>query len=347
MYDEQLANVDSSLETLESEISKIRETSMFVPTSKYPTRANSMCLLTPAVKSYKDRRQLLLASLISSKDTSQTIENGLKKVGIRKLSSEKQKEVRDLISEARKHRDTNYHRLAFSTTLFPWKDPNPYNESPNLLGLRIDACMRDGTFAKPYYVLFQRRKQNSGRPSELRKDKQESTFLSIYRHTIPAFIPMDKLASRYLPQSKHSAKGTIDDDGIEALGSTTRTPRQDVTAFARHLRKEISAWHARRDAISWLQEQLGMTDGSTISRDRDGLGGQPNLLVSLAATSLESRYVRLEWADGRVGRFKISNSGIVERAVVIGEQGRDKQTESKLTGGNRRVESLVTRLSTT
>jgi central kinetochore subunit Mal2/MCM21 len=64
----------------------------------------------------------------------------------------------------------------------------------------------------------------------------------------------------------------------------------------------------------------------------------------LAAVAIEARYVRLEWVDGRVGRFKLSNAGIVERAVVIGDQGRDKKTEDAMTGGGGRVETVLDRL---
>lgn len=245
-----------------------------------------------------------------------------------------------MLRDARKHRDTNYYRLAFSTTLFPWKDPNPYNESPNLLGLRIDVCERNGTFAKPYYVLLQRENESPTLPLR----KQSALSFSIYRHTIPPCIPMEKLAHRYLPQFRPSRRQGAAEDEIEALKTKTKTRKQDLNAFVRHLRKELAAWYARRDSISWLEEQLDLTDVT----DEHGTRGQktnPAQLVSLAATSLESRYVRIEWSDGRVGRFKISNSGLVERAVVIGEKGRDKRTELILMGGDRGVESLVDRLS--
>lgn len=247
-----------------------------------------------------------------------------------------------MMNDAHKHRDTNYHRLAFSTTLFPWKDPNPYNESPNLLGLRIDVCERNGTFAKPYYVLFQKETEKStSAPGQ-----RSSLSFSIYRHTIPPFIPMEKLAHRYLPQARPSRRQGAVDDEIETAKIKAKMRKQDLNAFVRHLRKELAAWYARRDSIAWLQERLGVADVT----EKDAVRNQrtnPAQLVSLAATSIESRYVKLEWTDGRVGRFKVSNSGLVERAVVIGEKGRDKRTELILMGGDRRVESLVDRLSVT
>ncbi|KUL83969.1 hypothetical protein ZTR_07091 [Talaromyces verruculosus] len=318
MDNEIITNIDDSLEAMDSEIAKIRET----------------------IKTFQNRRRLLSASLLSSDYIRREIEETNTRPGSSATTKATRKEVLTLMSHASKHRDTNYHRLAFSTTLFPWKDPNPYNESPNLLGLRIDVCERNGTFAKPYYVLLQREKESS----MIAPGKRTSLSFSIYRHTIPPFIPMDKLAYRYLPQARPSRRQGATDDEIEAAKAKAKTRKQDLNAFVRHLRKELAAWYARRDSVSWLQERLGVTNMT----EEDGASNQranPAQLASLAATSLESRYVRLEWTDGRVGRFKISNSGLVERAVVIGEKGRDKRTELVLMGGDRRVESLVDRLT--
>lgn len=155
----------------------------------------------------------------------------------------------------------------------------------------------------------------------------------MYRHTVPAFIPIEKLALKYLPVPRPQRRTA------EESQKPDRTRKQDLKAFVRHLRKELAAWHLRRDSIAWLHENLGLSEENTPQNK--------SALSSLAATSLEARYARLEWRDGRVGRFKISNSGLVERAVVIGDQGRDKRMEGVLTGGDRRVESLVGRLAKT
>lgn len=143
-------------------------------------------------------------------------------------------------------------------------------------------------------------------------------------------------------------------DEYETLKAKAKTRKQDLSAFVRQLRKEIAAWHVRRESISWLQERMDLLpqqhdDGEdTFPQEvtrKHGEKTPATLLVSLSPTSLECRYVRLEWRDGRVGRFKISNSGLVERAVVIGDRGRDKRTETALMGGDRRVESLAERLT--
>lgn len=67
-------------------------------------------------------------------------------------------------------------------------------------------------------------------------------------------------------------------------------------------------------------------------------------IVSLSAMGLDARYFRIQWKDGRIGRLRISNTGIVMRAVVMGDRGRDKVLEVAMTGGNGKVESVVERL---
>lgn len=120
--------------------------------------------------------------------------------------------------------------------------------------------------------------------------------------------------------------------------------RQDLQGFVRELRRELVGWHMRVDAVEFLREKLGLVDEEGRAQPFDVSPDRETGVVSLAAASLEARYVRLEWEDGRVGRFKLSNSGIVERAVVIGDQGRDKKTEDAMTGGGGRVETVLDRL---
>lgn len=103
-------------------------------------------------------------------------------------------------------------------------------------------------------------------------------------------------------------------------------------------------WHMRVDAVDFLREKLGLVDEEGRAQPFDVSPDRETGIVSLAAAALEARYVRLEWDDGRVGRFKLSNGGIVERAVVIGDLGRDKKTEDAMTGGGGRVESVLDRL---
>lgn len=231
-----------------------------------------------------------------------------------------------------KHALSNHHRAVFSTTSFPFNDPSAYAESPNLLGIRIDVCSRLGTYVAPYYVLLKR----------VGKDKKS---LRVHRHTIPIFVPLSQLERKYLPVSDTSSDSQ---NGLKR----TKTQKQDLKRLVRELRKELVSWHLRRDAVTWFQDELGLIQG-----DEDGepqAEASPQItrrqqvqklgITSVDATSPETRYIRLEWDDGRVGRIKLSNRGLVERAIVIGDDGRDKPMENCLVGGDGRIESIVHRL---
>lgn len=169
---------------------------------------------------------------------------------------------------------------------------------------------------------------------------------------------MERLERLYLPTPESSqTEGTEEQREEEVLKpwkkkrNTNRKP--DLHAFVRMLRRELVAWQMRRDAVGFLREKLGVRSDDS-SSEQDVFSNEKEEgwlpinsmgLVSLSPTALEARYVRLEWEDGRVGRFKVSNTGIVERAVVIGDRGRDKLLEAAMTGGDGRVETMLDRLA--
>lgn len=211
--------------------------------------------------------------------------------------------------------------------------------------MRIDVCVRGGRFAKPYYVLL--------KGERVRGEKERR--LRVHRHTVPAFIDLGRVEGVYLSfpgsakgQSQGQEGGDSDEEGEEESemlkGARKSARKQDLRGFVRELRRELVAWHLRGDAVELLREKLGLSEESQVDPAErlspEARGG----IVALAPTAVEARYVRLEWEDGRVGRFKLSTAGIVERAVVIGDDGRDKQMEDAMTGGGGRVETLLERL---
>ncbi|KAL2009002.1 hypothetical protein VTN00DRAFT_7196 [Thermoascus crustaceus] len=298
---------DPSLEELDSEISAIRA----------------------EIRNLQRRRSFLTAGLLSS----DYIQKHIRK---QTASTERARDISPLVLSAGKHTESNHYRVAFSATSFPYTDPSPHSDSPNLLGVRIDVCGRDGRFTQPYYVL-------------LRREKGEGKRLRVHRHTIPAFISMEKLERRYLPRGPQ----TDDDDGEHEGLKPWKAKKQDLPGLVRQLRQELVSWHLRRDTVEWLNERLGLSrhnapeEGGFTSTEQEAEAMQAKRIgiVSVSPTSLEARYVRVEWEDGRVGRFKISNNGIVERAVVIGDNGRDKSLEDAMTGGDGRVETIFDRLA--
>ncbi|OJD19500.1 hypothetical protein AJ78_00569 [Emergomyces pasteurianus Ep9510] len=282
--------------------------------------------LRAEIQNLANRRQFLSSSLLSSN----TVQNVLRQ----HVPSGLEKDIEPVILNSGKHAQTNHHRISFSVTSFPFKDPSPHTKSPILLGIRIDICTRHGTFVKPYYLLLKR------------VGGSEKKLLQVHRHTIPIFIPLKVLEQKYLSVPR-GANGT--DSTIAKPGST---PKQDLRSLVRELRRELVAWHLRCDALKWVQEELGVKDnsekdGPQLSQheiSEDQLPDNDLGIVSVAATTLETKYIRFEWQDGRVGRIKLSNSGTVERAIVIGDEGRDKMTENLLTGGDGRVETAIQRL---
>ncbi|KAE8148101.1 Cenp-O kinetochore centromere component-domain-containing protein [Aspergillus avenaceus] len=287
------------------------------------------------IRNLQHKRRFLASSLLGSED----IQKRLRAHQSTTLNDE----LSPLMRAAGKHAEINHHRVAFSATAFPFKDPSPNSENPNLLGVRIDICARNGRFTKPYYVL-------------LKRVHGEEKRLKVHQHTIPAFIPMHVLENLFLPLP--STRPDSEEENLKPWKKSTDS--QDLNAFVRELRRQLAAWHLRMDAVQMLRENLGIIRRGVDDYDDDDGVWERNILsdnqeetrlaqndlgiVSLSPTALDTTYVRLEWHDGRVGRFKISDTGTVERAVVIGDNGRDKSTEIVLTGGDGRVETVLDRL---
>ncbi|RDW86253.1 uncharacterized protein DSM5745_02895 [Aspergillus mulundensis] len=325
------------------------------------------------IRKLQRRRRFLASSVLSS----EALQNRLKpQQPSTSTISSLNEDISPLVRAAGVHTQSNHHRIAFSTTTFPFKDPSPVTDaesekdSKNLLGVRIDICVRNGRFTKPYYLLL--RKVRAAEHAE--KNKPEIR-LKVHRHTIPAFIPVQRLERIMLPQHDPlPVPGDGDGNGnghgaIEPLKKKPNPParQQNLQMFIREIRRQLVSWHMRLDAIHLIREQLGIIrrgvdpypdDEEDGPWDRDMLVdvgfdsglGETRLkkndygIASFSPTALEAAYVRVEWEDGRVGRFKISDSGTVERAVVIGDNGRDKVLEAALTGGDRSVLTVLDRL---
>ena len=272
------------------------------------------------IRDLTQKRRLISSSLLASDRFSKP------------FSDLSQEDDAPILARSKKHAQSNLHRLAFSTTSFPYRDPADPSDSPRLLGVRIDICSRSGKFEKPYYVL-------------LKRDAEDKKTLRVYRHTIPPFIPLKTLEQRYLPAARQ------DNDLDEEVPAKVR--KQNLPSLVRKVRQHLVSWHLRREAIELLQDQLELTttskDAPEESRamsvdshqsERHGRLG----VASLAATAVEARFARIEWTDGRVGQIKIADSGRMEKVVIYGENGREQDTERVLLGGGRRIDNLSTRL---
>ncbi|KAL5002462.1 Cenp-O kinetochore centromere component-domain-containing protein [Aspergillus recurvatus] len=324
------------------------------------------------IRKLQRRRRFLASSALSSEALQKCLKPKQSSVSAISTLNE---DISPLVRAASSHTHLNHHRIAFSTTTFPFKDPSPVIEgesekySKNLLGVRIDICVRNGRFTKPYYILLRKMRAAAEGVS---KD-QAGIRLKVHRHTIPAFIPIQRLEQILLPDYARvlgdgNGNGS-GDDSTEQLKKKPTSParKQNLQLFVREVKRQLVAWHMRLDAIYIIREQIGIIqrgvdpypdDEEDGPWDRDALIdvgfdsgiGETRLkkndygIASFSPTALEAKYVRVEWEDCRVGRFKISDSGKIERAVVIGEEGRDKVLEAALTGGDRNVLTVLDRL---
>ncbi|KAL4941654.1 hypothetical protein BDV06DRAFT_235981 [Aspergillus oleicola] len=323
------------------------------------------------IRKLQRRRRFLSSSILSSESLQKRLKPEKQKPSVYSSAlTSLDEDISPLVRAAGSHAQSNHHRVAFSTTTFPFKDPSPTidtdeQDSKNLLGVRIDICVRNGRFTKPYYLLLRKvRAESDSADSQSQNQGQPKTRLRIHRHTIPTFIPVERLSRIFLPEPPRAISG--DNGDSEQLKKPTPC-KQNLQSFVREIRRQLVAWHTRVDAINYLREQIGIIqrDASAYpDNDEDGpwdrdilsdIGldsglGETRLrkneygIASFAPTALEAVYVRVEWEDGRVGRFKISNSGLVERVVVIGDGGRDKRLEGVLAGGDRNVLGVLRRL---
>lgn len=110
------------------------------------------------VRKLQRRRRFLSSSILSSEPLQKYIKS--RNTPAHAISSLNE-DISPLVRAAGSHTQSNHHRIAFSTTTFPFKDPSPTTDSDdensrNLLGVRIDVCVRNGRFTKPYYILLRK-----------------------------------------------------------------------------------------------------------------------------------------------------------------------------------------------
>lgn len=67
-------------------------------------------------------------------------------------------------------------------------------------------------------------------------------------------------------------------------------------------------------------------------------------IYSISAADNEAKQIRIDWKDGRSGRLILNDDGDVVKAVVFGDQGRDREVTRELLSGGRRLEDVVERL---
>ena len=237
-------------------------------------------------------------------------------------------EIQSLLSASQSHAQENTYRLALGVTAFPFQDPSTEDSSQRLLGVRFDIANSNGKYDKPYYIIAQRVAEGSD-------------DLRVYRHTIPSFIPLRQYEELYLPPQD---EGYGSGDNVNS-----QRPTQDLHGLVKHVRHDLVSWTLRCEAIKSLQQHLqlpahapGEAEGQD-SPDNDTNAGRFGV-KRLTATSPEATQIKIEWANGVVGRVKVSVKGVIEKGVLYGPQGRMKEAETILTKDGCSLLDLASRL---
>lgn len=125
-----------------------------------------------------------------------------------------------------------------------------------------------------------------------------------------------------------------DDVGMEK----EKVKKQDLGAFVKGVRREITRFNWRVGIVKGLRRSVGLDggeNGTMLQRKED--------VREISVIDAEVRQIRVEWEDARIGRIVLSAKGTVERVVVWGESGRDWALERRVLG-NGSVEGLAERL---
>lgn len=234
----------------------------------------------------------------------------------------------------------NIYRACAGVTACKVKDPDPYAvDDGNVLGVRIDVSI-GAQFVETYHVLLNR------------PNTDHKTMLKIHKHTIPPCIPLQALAKKWLPVTRKSAG---------------HPGEQDLVEFGRRLRRELVSWHMRLDVLKTLRKEAQVDEQNTTREPATGelaMGKVLNAFVSddedsgeddeevnerddtPRFTGLEAdaavREITITWLNGRVGIFKVTKDGEVDKATVREKDGTRNALLSRKAIG--RIEELVKRL---
>jgi len=196
-----------------------------------------------------------------------------------------------------------------------------------------------GKFLTPYYLL-------------LTRPHHDSTALRIHRHTIPPCIPLPALVARHLPllTPARSVDANANAGAAPVKGvAQKRAQRQDLPRLVRELRRELVGWHLRGACLRRLRGTCGLEtrEAAAGERETESMPGRSGI-KEIEATDAEGMDIRIGWENGRVGRVRVDKGGRVERAVVVGERGRERVVERAIVcgkgEGKGRLEGLGGRL---
>lgn len=232
----------------------------------------------------------------------------------RTTSGALRKQLLARFAEQSAHKQQCLYRACAAITTFKVNDPDPNAvDGGNVLGLRFEI-MSKARFVRPYYVML-------NRPYANRR------LLRVHRHTVPQCIPLSGLAARHLPPPTSK-----DDD-------TNDEKKQDLSSFARALRRELVRYHNRAAVIGDMRKAAGLNSKKAPDQESDAAS-----IVDISAADAEAKQISLQWRDGRSGRLVMNDDGDIVKMVVQGDNGQDRETVRQFLSGAVRVEEVYRRL---
>ncbi|KAI0105706.1 cenp-O kinetochore centromere component [Nemania sp. FL0031] len=257
--------------------------------------------LRAQVESLKNDVKLQTATLMTADSTRQILQS-------QSTSGAFKQKLAARFEEQSAHKQQCLYRTCATITTFKVTDPDPNAvDGGNVLGLRFEV-MSKAKFVRPYYVML-------NRPYANRR------YLRVHRHTVPQCIPLSGLAARHLPLPAEKN----DDD----------TPKkQDLSRFARALRRELVRYHNRAAVIGDMKKAAGLHSKKVAGQDPE------TPIIDITAADAEAKQVSIQWRDGRSGRLIMNDDGEIEKMVVQGDNGQDRETVRQFLGGAVRIEEV-------
>ncbi|KAI0415754.1 cenp-O kinetochore centromere component [Xylaria grammica] len=265
--------------------------------------------LRAQVESLKNDVKLQTATLMTADSTRQILQSQTTGDRQPKASEAVKQRLLARFQEQSAHKQQSLYRACATITTFKVNDPDPNAvDGGHVLGLRFEI-MSKAKFARPYYVML-------NRPYANRR------YLRIHRHTVPQCIPLSGLAAQHLPPP--TAK--TDDDPPK---------KQDLSRFARALRRELVRYHNRAAVIGDMKKAAGLGSKKALDQDSD------TAIVDISAADAEAKQISIQWRDGRSGRLIMNDDGGIVKMVVQGDNGQDRETVRHFLGGAVRVEEVT------
>jgi central kinetochore subunit Mal2/MCM21 len=145
---------------------------------------------------------------------------------------------------------------------------------------------------------------------------------------VPPCIPLAALAAKYLPTSSAASEDVL------------KARKQDLPRFVRCLRREIASYHNRIASIAGLRKAFGLD----VKKGKNKGKGRELIIRDISAADAEAKQIRFEWVDGRIGRAVVDGKGMIQKCVIIGEDGRDRAMERRILSGDRTIDQMAERM---